>query len=42
MKAIILLNGEHYRGSIADGEAYVYCCDGAYQWAKDRGRIEEN
>ena len=42
MKAIILLNGEPYRGRIADGEAYVYCCDGAYQWAKDRVRIDEN
>ena len=41
MKAIILLNGEPYRGEIAEG-AYVYCCDGAYKWAKDKVRIDEN
>ena len=41
MKAIILLNGEPYRGAIAEG-AYVYCCDGAYKWAKDKVRIDEN
>ena len=40
MKAIILLNGEPYRGAIAEG--YVYCCDGAYKWAKDKVRIDEN
>lgn len=34
MKAIILLNGEPYNGTIDTSDAYVYCCDGAYQWAK--------
>ena len=42
MRAIILLNGEPYRGDIAAEGAYIYCCDGAYGWAKDRVRIDEN
>ena len=42
MKAIVLLNGEPYRGVI-DGEgATVYCCDGAYDWAKGRVPIDVN
>lgn len=42
MKAIILLNGEPY-GGVIDGEnARVYCCDGAYEWAKGKVRIDEN
>lgn len=41
MKAIILLNGEPYSGEIDDSDAYVYCCDGAYRWAKGRVRIDE-
>lgn len=42
MKAIVLLNGEPYRGVI-DGEgATVYCCDGAYDWAKGRVHIDVN
>lgn len=41
MKAIILLNGEPYREEIDAGGAYVYCCDGAYSWAKGRVRIDE-
>lgn len=42
MKAIILLNGEPYRGGIDASDARVWCCDGAYDWAKGRVRIDEN
>ena len=42
MKAIILLNGEPYRGKIEDEGAVVYCCDGAFDWAKGRVRIDVN
>ncbi len=41
MKAVILLNGEPYTGKIDAENAYVYCCDGAYKWAKGRVRIDE-
>ncbi len=40
--AVILLNGEPYRGEICAENAYVICCDGAYAWAKGRVRIDEN
>lgn len=41
-RAILLLNGDEYGGEIdADGR-YVICCDGAYEWAKDKVRIDEN
>lgn len=42
MKAIILLNGEPYRGEISTVGARVYCCDGAYEWAKGKVKIDEN
>ncbi len=42
MRAIILLNGEPYRGEIDGRDAYVYCCDGGYEWAKNRIKIDEN
>ncbi len=42
MKGIILLNGDEYHGAIDDAHALVYCCDGAYNWAKGRVRIDEN
>lgn len=42
MKGILLLNGEPYRKKIDDGDAYVVCADGAYNWAKGRVRIDEN
>lgn len=42
MRAVILLNGEPYAGPIDDTAARVYCCDGAYRWAKERLRIDEN
>lgn len=42
MKAIILLNGEPYRGKIDADGARVYCCDGAYEWAKEKVEIDEN
>ena len=42
MKAIILLNGEPYRGQINAENARVYCCDGAYEWAKGKVKIDEN
>ena len=40
--AVILLNGEPYRGEIQAENAYVICCDGAYSWAKGRVKIDEN
>ena len=40
--AVILLNGEPYRGEIPTENAYVICCDGAYSWAKGKVRIDEN
>lgn len=42
MKGIILLNGEPYSGVICDKDATVYCCDGAYSWAKGKLRIDKN
>jgi len=42
MKAVLLLNGEPYKGHIPAGNAYVACCDGAYEWAKDKVKIDEN
>ena len=42
MKAIILLNGEPYAGEIDTDGARVYCCDGAYEWAHGKLRIDEN
>ena len=42
MKGIILLNGEPYLGAIDDNDAIVYCCDGAYNWAKGKLRIDKN
>ncbi|MBD5636755.1 MAG: thiamine diphosphokinase [Clostridia bacterium] len=41
MKAIILLNGEPYEKEIDASNAHVYCCDGAYAWAKHKVRIDE-
>lgn len=42
MKAIVLLNGEPFEGPIDAEGARVYCCDGAYEWAKNKVRIDEN
>ncbi len=42
MRAIILLNGEPYQGEIECEDAHVFCCDGAYEWAKDKVKIDEN
>lgn len=42
MRGILLLNGDPYTGKIADGGALVYCCDGAYKWARGRVRIDKN
>lgn len=42
MKGILLLNGEAYQGEINAEGATVYCCDGAYAWAKGRVRIDKN
>lgn len=36
------MNGEPYTGEIRDADALVYCCDGAYDWAKGRVRIDKN
>ncbi len=41
-RAVILLNGEPYQGEISAENAYVICCDGAYFWAKNKVRIDEN
>ena len=42
MTGILLLNGEPYSGKIEDKGAVVYCCDGAYNWAHGRVRIDKN
>ncbi len=42
MKGIILLNGDPYSGEIDADGALVYCCDGAYRWAKNKVRIDKN
>lgn len=42
MKGILLLNGEPYSGKIDDTNALVYCCDGAYNWAQGKVRIDKN
>lgn len=42
MRGVILLNGEPYRGPIDGENALVYCCDGAYAWAKGKVRIDRN
>ncbi len=36
------MNGTPYAGKIDDSGAYVVCCDGAYDWAKGKVRIDEN
>ncbi len=41
MKGILLLNGSPYGGRIPEGFP-VYCCDGAYKWAKGRAKIYSN
>lgn len=41
MKGIILLNGDPYGGEIDAAGAVVYCCDGAYDWAKGRVKIDK-
>lgn len=38
----MLLNGQPYTKKIDATGAYVVCCDGAYAWAKDLVRIDEN
>ena len=38
----MLLNGQPYPGEIDAENAYVICCDGAYNWAEGRLRIDEN
>ncbi len=42
MRGVLLLNGEPYGGKIESENACVICCDGAYEWAKDKVRIDEN
>ncbi|MGN1372443.1 MAG: thiamine diphosphokinase [Candidatus Coproplasma sp.] len=42
MKGILLLNGEPYLEEIDASNAFVTCCDGAYEWANGRIRIDEN
>ncbi|MDE7453882.1 MAG: thiamine diphosphokinase [Clostridia bacterium] len=42
MKGIILLNGDPYSGGINTDGALVFCCDGAYSWAKGKVKIDKN
>ncbi len=46
MQGVLLLNGLPYTGEltreIEETNAYVVCCDGAYSWAKNRIKIDEN
>lgn len=42
MKGIILLNGEAHIAPIDCANALVYCCDGAYNWARGKVRIDKN
>ncbi|MDE7380027.1 MAG: thiamine diphosphokinase [Clostridia bacterium] len=42
MKGVLLLNGQPYSGEIDAENAYVVCCDGAYEWARGKVRIDEN
>lgn len=42
MRGVLLLNGEPYSGEINSENALVYCCDGAYEWAKGKIRIDKN
>lgn len=42
MRGVLLLNGEPYTGKIDAENAFVVCCDGAYEWAKDKVEIDEN
>ena len=42
MKGIMLLNGQPYLGRIDTDNAYVICCDGAYNWAEGKVKIDEN
>lgn len=41
MRGVLLLNGLPYSGKI-DDNGLVYCCDGAYNWAHGRVRIDKN
>ncbi len=41
-RGVLLLNGEPYTGEIIKGDALVYCCDGAYSWAKHKVAIDKN
>lgn len=42
MKGVLLLNGEPYTGEICTKDRVVYCCDGAYNWARGRVKIDKN
>lgn len=42
MKGILLLNGTPYDGEIDGSGALVVCCDGAFNWADGRVRIDKN
>ena len=41
-RGVLLLNGSPYTGKIEAEGAAVYCCDGAYSWARGRVRIDKN
>lgn len=42
MKGVLLLNGEPYAGEISANDRVVYCCDGAYGWARGKVKIDKN
>ncbi len=42
MKGVLLLNGEPYLGEICTEGRVVYCCDGAYKWARGKVKIDKN
>ncbi len=42
MKGILLLNGDPFEEKINTEGALVYCCDGAYNWAEGKVRIDKN
>ena len=41
-RGVLLLNGKPYTGEIQAEGAAVYCCDGAYEWARGRVHIDKN
>jgi thiamine pyrophosphokinase len=42
MKGVLLLNGQPYTGDRNTIDRVVYCCDGAYEWAHGKVKIDKN